>query len=77
MTKLTLNCSMCRTELNESEMFEFGGTVGCEKCVRDHYRNRPKELEFELQSRRSNAVQWLKRNRRDLEKQAAKVAGTH
>jgi hypothetical protein len=62
-------------------MFEFGGGVACEKCVRAYYRNSAtyqespaSSIELEVQTRRRNAVAWVKRNRRQLEKQAAKKA---
>jgi hypothetical protein len=70
---LTLHCCECGTAIDESEMFEFGGTVACEKCVRDYYRKRPGEVELELQTRRRNAADWVRRNRRTLEQQAAKT----
>ena len=70
---LTWLCCECKTKIEESEMFEFSGTVACEKCVRNYYRDRPAEIEIELQIRRRNAVAWVKRNRRQLEKQAAKI----
>lgn len=78
---LTLPCNSCVTELEESAMFEFSGGVACEKCVREYYeksyrefpaKERRESIEVELQTRRRNAVLWLKRNRRELEKQAAK-----
>jgi hypothetical protein len=75
---LTLPCIQCGVELEESAMLEFGGSVACEKCVRAYYA--PHEKEFpgtgnvEVQTRRRNAVAWVKRNRRQLEKQAEKRA---
>ena len=74
LQKLVLLCVECGTEISVSTAFEFGGSVACEKCVRDYYCNRPAELEFELQLRRRNAVGWVKRNRKTLEKQASKRA---
>jgi hypothetical protein len=74
--RLTLPCRVCSTELEESEMFEYGGTVACERCVRDYYRDRPDELRFELESRRKNALAWLNRNRRSIEKEAASRAAS-
>jgi hypothetical protein len=71
---LTLHCCECGTELQESETYEFGGTVACEKCVKNYYKDRPAELEIELQSRRRNAAAYVKRNRPSLEKQSAKRA---
>lgn len=68
--KLTLLCCECSAVLNSSQVFEFGGTVACEKCVRNYYRDRPSEVEQELQTRRSNAIRWMQRNRRALEKAA-------
>ena len=65
-------CCYCRTELNESQIFEFRGAIGCEKCIRDYYRDRPTEVESQLRIRRENAVAWLRRNRKFLEKRAAK-----
>jgi|HubBroStandDraft_2_1064218.scaffolds.fasta_scaffold30764_2 hypothetical protein len=73
--KLTLYCSGCRAELHESALFEFLGSVGCESCVRNYYRNWPSEvIAIELQTRRTGAVAWLKRNRKTLEKSAASAA---
>ena len=72
---LALVCIECGTEIHVSTAFEFGGSVACEKCVRDYYRERPTELEFELELRRRNAVGWVKRNRKTLEKQAARRLG--
>lgn len=69
---LPLLCVDCKAKISVSTAFEFGGSVACEKCVRDYYRNRPDEVELELQLRRRNAVGWVKRNRKTLEKQAAK-----
>lgn len=71
---LVLLCVECGAEIDISSAFQFGGSVACEKCVSNYYRNRPAELQFELQSRRRNAVAWVKRNRKTLEKQAAKRA---
>ncbi len=71
-TKLTLLCCECNAEIDESGMFEFGGSVACEKCVRKYYRGRPSEVELELQTRQRNAARWIKLNQRTLEKQAAK-----
>jgi len=70
---LTLLCCECNAEIDESEMFEFGGTVACEKCVRKYYRDRPAEVELELGTRRRNAVRWVKVNRQNLERQSAKT----
>jgi hypothetical protein len=72
LQELVLHCFECGAEINVSTAFAFGGNVACEKCVRDYYRSRPAEVEIELQTRRRNAVAWVKRNRRTLEKQAAK-----
>jgi hypothetical protein len=47
--------------------------VACEKCVRSYYQDRPAEIELELQYRRRNAVAWVKRNRKRLEKQEPKT----
>ncbi len=67
-------CSYCRTELNEDQIFDFRGTVGCENCVRDYYRSSAAEgIEFQLRTRRQKAVVWLNRNRKSLEKQARKT----
>jgi hypothetical protein len=71
--KVTLLCGECNAEIDESEMFEFGGTVACETCVRKYYRDRPAEVELELQTRQRNAVRWVKVNRNTLEQQAAKI----
>ena len=69
---LTLLCCECNAEIDESEMFEFGGTVACETCVRKYYRGRPaEEVQVELQTRRRNAMRWTQNNRRSLKKQAA------
>lgn len=76
--ELTLPCIECRIELEESAMLEFGGGVACEKCVRAYYAPHEKEFpgtgDVEVQTRRRNAVAWLKRNRRQIEKQIAKRA---
>lgn len=72
LQKLELRCSRCRAEINVSTAFTFSGTVACEKCVRAYYSDRPDEIELELQSRRKAAIQWVKLNRKTLEKQAAK-----
>lgn len=69
---LRLLCCYCRTELDEFQMFEFRGWVACERCVRDYYRDRPLEVESELQNRKRRALDWLARNRRLLEKQATR-----
>jgi len=71
--KLTLLCCECNAEIDESEMCEFAGTVACEKCVRKYYRDRPAEIELELETRRRNAVRWVKVNRQNLERQSAKI----
>jgi hypothetical protein len=71
---LRLLCCYCREELEEFQMFEFRGWVACERCVRDYYRDRPAEIEVELQNRQRRALDWLGRNRRALEKQAAREA---
>jgi hypothetical protein len=72
LQNLALICIECGTEIHVSTAFEYGGGVACEKCVRDYYRDRPTELEYELQLRRRNAITWVKLNRKTLEKQAAK-----
>jgi recombinational DNA repair protein (RecF pathway) len=72
--KLTLLCCQCGTAIDEAQMFQYGGdAVACEKCVRNYYQDRPAEIERELQYRRRNAVAWVKRNRKRLEKQAPKI----
>lgn len=72
--KLTLLCCQCGTEIDESQMFQYGGdAVACEKCTRNYYQDRPAEIELELQYRRRNAVAWVKRNRKRLEKLGPKV----
>ena len=75
--RLVLLCCYCRTELNESQMFEFRGWVACERCVRDYYRDRPNEVESGLQTRQRNAAIWLARNRKHLEKQAGTNGRSH
>jgi hypothetical protein len=66
-------CCYCRNELNESQIFDFRGAVGCENCVRSYYRDRPAdEVDSQLRIRQRNALIWLKRNRRTLEKDATK-----
>jgi hypothetical protein len=72
IAKLPLLCIECKTEIDVAKAFEFGGGVACEKCVREYYRNRPDELAFELESRHRRAIAWVKRNRKTLEKQAAR-----
>ena len=76
--KLTLNCCECRKELAENEFIEFAGGVACEPCVRAFYQKRNSidppiqwDIDLEIRTRRNNAVDWVKRNRRSLEKQAA------
>jgi hypothetical protein len=69
---LILRCGYCRDELTQSQMFEFRGWVACEKCIRDYYRDHPNEVESELQTRRKNALIWLSRNRKSLQKLAVK-----
>jgi hypothetical protein len=67
-------CSYCRSELNEDQIFDFRGAVGCENCIRDYYRkSTPEEVESQLRTRRQKAVVWLNRNRKTLEKQARKA----
>jgi len=66
---LILHCAYCSKELTEPEMYAFRGWVGCEQCIRDYYRDRPaQEMEFQLQTRQSNARAWLTRNRKVLAK---------
>ena len=72
LQKLALHCIQCRAEIDVSTAFLFRGNVSCEKCVREYYRDRPNEIELELQSRRKDAIRWVKLNRKTLEKQAAK-----
>lgn len=68
---LFFTCCYCRDELNEGQILDFRGSVGCENCVRDYYRDRPaSEIEFQLRARRASALRWLNRNRRALEKVA-------
>lgn len=69
---LILPCCQCGEELGELQMFEYGGSVACEKCVKDYYKDRPAELEVELTSRQANAQAWVKRNRSLLKKFSAK-----
>ena len=64
---LILQCAYCSKELTEPEMYAFRGWVGCEQCVRDYYRDRPaQQMEFQLQTRQSNARAWLTSNRKVL-----------
>ena len=65
---LLLHCVYCSKELTEPEMYAFRGWVGCEQCIRDYYRYKPQEMEFQLQTRRSNARVWLARNHKVLQK---------
>jgi len=53
-------------------MFEFRDWVACEGCVRDYYRDRPNEVESELRIRQRNALVWLARNRKVLQRHAVK-----
>ena len=72
---LVLGCSYCRTPLEETQMFEFRDWVGCETCIRDYYRSSvPEEIEHQLQIRRRNAMTWIARNRKSLEKQSIRKA---
>ena len=67
-------CSYCRTELNEDQIFDFRGAVGCENCIKDYYRNGSAEVvESQLRVRRRKALVWLSRNRKTLEKHARKA----
>ncbi len=67
-------CSYCRTELNEDQIFDFRGAVGCENCIKDYYRNGTAEVvESQLLTRRKKALVWLSRNRKTLEKHARKA----
>ena len=66
-------CCYCRSELSETQIFEFRGTVGCERCIRDYYRDRPDQLESQLQLRRRNALTWVTRNRKSLERHARRA----
>ena len=78
--RLTFFCIECDTKLEEPETYQYGGEVAfaCEKCVRNHYeelyRHNPSEMQEELRGRRFSAAASIKRNRRKLEKQAAKRA---
>ena len=73
-TGLFFLCCYCRTELNEEQIFDFRGTVGCENCIRDYYRNSAaEEVESQLRKRRQKAFAWLTRNRKTLDKQARKA----
>jgi hypothetical protein len=73
--QLTLICSRCHAQINESEAYLFGGPLAfaCEKCVRKeygapHWRALAAELrlpanyheEVELKGRRYNAQKALK-----------------
>lgn len=69
---LSFHCCYCRTELNESQIFEFREEIGCENCIRNYYRDRPAEVELQLERRRKSAIAWLKKNRGALKRQAAK-----
>lgn len=71
---LGLLCCYCRVEVNEPQIFEFRGTVACEGCIRDYYRDRPTEVESQLQIRQKKALVWLDRNRKFLERRAAEKA---
>lgn len=71
--RLSFLCHYCRTELDESQIFELRGQVCCEKCTRDYDRDRPtEEVESRLQTRQKNALAWLERNRKSLEKRAVR-----
>jgi len=70
-------CCYCRTELDETQIFAFRGTVGCQSCVKDYYRHSSaEELESQLRTRRQSALVWLERNRKSLEKHAKRAAAT-
>lgn len=72
---LFFTCCYCRNELSESQILDFRGSVGCENCVRDYYRDRPaSEIEIQLRTRRANALRWLSRNRKALERAAKNPA---
>jgi hypothetical protein len=71
--KLTLRCSGCGTELEETEIFKFLGGIACEKCVRNYYRDSPfTDVNSELQTGRKKAVAWLKRHRLAMQRRAAR-----
>lgn len=72
LQKLALLCCECGADIHVSTAFAFHGSAACEKCVREYYRDRPDEIESELQFRRKDVIRWVKLNRRALEKQAAK-----
>lgn len=77
---LTWLCCECKKRLSESEMFQYGGTLACEGCVRSYYEKQNSvgdpdiqwDVARELAERRRNAIEWVRRNRRELEKYAAK-----
>jgi hypothetical protein len=71
-------CSECKAEIDESEWFAFGGTVACENCVNRYYQKNNAvdphiqwDVELELRTRRRAALEWLRLNRKTIEKQQA------
>jgi hypothetical protein len=70
---LSFICCYCRNELKESQIFEFRSALACEDCLKSYYRgSSAKELESQMRTRKQHALTWLARNRRSLERQAAK-----
>ncbi|MGC2477617.1 MAG: hypothetical protein WA485_24985 [Candidatus Sulfotelmatobacter sp.] len=62
---LTWLCCVCKKRLDKSDMFEFGGTVACEECVRSYYQQANSvdsmiqwDVELEVKTRRRNAFAW-------------------
>jgi hypothetical protein len=76
---LKLFCGQCLTELDESNAYEFGGTLvfACEVCIRKHYKGYPvPEIKLQLKERLYCTTQALRvtSNRRLLEQAAAKMS---
>jgi hypothetical protein len=69
---LVLFCIHCKKEVTEPEMYFFEGWVACEQCVRDWYREKPAQVEIQLQERKQRAATWVARWRKDIEKLMAR-----
>lgn len=68
--RITTQCCKCGTEIRQPGVFAFGGSVACEGCVRDYYKDRQDELDFELTSRRKEGTRWWKHNKKSLARKA-------
>jgi hypothetical protein len=69
---IVLFCIHCKKEITEPEQYFFEGWVACEQCIRDWYREKPAQVEFQLQKRHQQATVWAVRWRKDIEKVMAR-----